>query len=159
MPRPTRSQGRAGTRVIPKNWERDHAPVAAKTMTGVCSIYPAPEANTQQPVMAADLSWTVPDVTPLYADVACRVQHHTGTTNPQDQGGQGVMTSEYLVTLPYGLVGIGVRSVVVFTGGSDPDLLATPALYVRDPMVGTLRFERDLICVDDLALLPPVVTP
>lgn len=154
MPRPTRSQGRPGTNVVPPNWERDHAPVVEKTLTGVCSIYPAPGAGGAEPVMAPDLSWTVPDVTPLYVDVPCRVQHHQGATNPQDQAGQGVMTSEYLVGVPYVLVGIGTRSVIVFTDGSDPDLLATPALYVRDPLVGTLRFERDLICVDDLSLVP-----
>lgn len=103
--------------------------------------------------MAADLSWTVPDVAPLYADVACRVQHHTGSTRPSEQAGQSVMLSEYLVVVPYALVGIGVRSVIIFTAG-DPDLITTPALYVRDPLVGTLRWERDLMCVDDLSLVP-----
>lgn len=154
VPRPTRSQGRPGTRVIPTHWERDHAPVVEKTLTGVCSIYPAPEAGGAEPVMAPDLSWTVPDVDPLYADVPCRVQHHTGSTNPQDQAGQGVMTSEYLVVVPYALDGITARCVVIFTASNDPDLNTTPALYVRDPLVGTLRFERDLMCVDDLSLVP-----
>lgn len=152
--RPVRPQGRPGTRVIPVEWEADHAVVAEKTLTGVCSIYPPPGEGGAEPVMAADLSWTVPDVDPLYAGVACRVQHHTSMTNPQDQAGQGVMVSEYLVVVPSMVEGVGVRAVIVFTTGSDPDLLATPALYVRDPLMGTLRFERDFICVDDLSLVP-----
>lgn len=153
MPRPTRSQGRPGTAVIPTHWERDHAPVVEKTLTGVCSIYPPPGQGGAEPVMAADLSWEVPDIDPLYTDVPCRVQHHTGSTRPSEQAGQSVMLSEYLVVVPYACDGIPARAVVVFTGG-DPDLLTTPALYVRDPLLGTLRWERDLLCVDDLSLIP-----
>ena len=143
MPRPTRSQGRFGTRVIPADWETSHAPVVRKTFTAKCRI------NRQEirPVANDDLSYSdEPTQTPLY-DGGCRVQSLAGDSQTL-QGDEILQRSSYLVALDYDAHGIAPGDVVTVYESNDPDF-ENLTLTVRAPLDGSLRFERDLYCVID----------
>lgn len=143
MPRPSNALGRPGTPVIPMNWEAAHAPVAAKTHTGTCQIH----APASTPTIGDDLSYEAPTepTTPLY-DGGCRIQKLTVGDAMTTLGDQALVRTRYLVSLDRVAAGIPVGAVVDITNSNDPDLNAG-TLTVAQTTGGTLRFERDLICV------------
>lgn len=148
MPRPNRSYGRPGTEVIPADWETSHAPIAAKTMTGVAALR----------LPGVTMAWsdaeqrTVPTPHAPYATgVPVRVQAHreTAVDRAADVADQTIEVAGYLVTLPRGDAGadqIAPGHLIDITSSSDP-LAAGVTFRVIELVLGTLRFERDVFAV------------
>ena len=144
--------GLPGTRVVPTGWAAHHRPVANSTMTGLCKVTgPAgpPDWDTGQATPGELLAERVP----------CRVQQLTGE-NEAEAAGQDVNARDYLVTLPLHLVPTLTVTDnapwVTITGyqpgheqDGDPHLVGR-RLKVLSVQHGTLLWERDLICRDDL---------
>ena len=136
--------------VIPPGWEQAHRPVAVSTMTGVCRVH-GPDGPPAWPS-------ETPSSGPVYAsDVPCRVQALVSSTEAEAVT-QKVTTRRYLVTLPVSRVpDLTVTDTgpwVTVTGyqpgyEGDPHLVGR-RLKVVDVQRGTLLWERDLICSDDL---------
>ena len=139
MPRPN-------SRVIPAGWEARHRPVAEATMTVVIEFRnPADdvlgefdEETGTRPVVKATPYYTGP----------CRVQQQK---QPQvgATGDQRISSHDYLVTIPADVTAVAVGHVGVVTESSDASLVGR-ALKVTDVMRGSLIWERDLICIDNL---------
>lgn len=156
MPRPTRAQGRPSTAVIPAGWSAGHRPVIAKTLTGTCEIRrPGGVAGAFDP----DLGYA--PVTPHAPHHAgpCRVQVLPALEQERVTGGQDVTLVGYQVTVEWdatveppddtSLVDQLVK-VTAVDGNGDPSLVGRE-LTVRSVMRGSLAWERDLICTDNLA--------
>lgn len=149
MPRPTRAFGRPGTPVIPTAWESDHARVVLKTMTATITIRPPATA----PATAnTDLSYTpaaVPD--PVYAGLA-RIQVLQRSTGSAAQilGDEVTNGIVYLVAIDRDAAPISRGYVVEVIACNDPTLTDGRRLVVKQIDRGSLRFERDLYCVDYL---------
>lgn len=161
MPRARRSYGRPGTQVIPADWGTSHAPVITGTFTGTVIIRGLPG----EPVMGDDFEYTTPEAPILYGSPPnqtpnARIQVLPAQDKNTQLGGQDVRTAGYLVVINHDAPHIPLLSTVEVTTSSDPLLnLAGRRLVVRDYDMGTIRFERDLYCVDDLTWKPEVVTP
>lgn len=142
--------GLTGTAVIPPSWEGRHRPVAASTMTGLCRI--------SVPGRPGDYPDFTPGSDTVLADTTCRVQQQNRAGRVDAQG-QLVDTRDYLVTIPADAWPVGTvvddqGPHVIVTGyqaghAGDPDLIGR-RLRVTQVLHGTLRFERDLMCVLDL---------
>jgi len=147
MPRPRRAQGRPGTPVIPADWETSHAPVVSKTMTTPCVIR---NAQPGTPAFDVALGHSVrPAGFVLYTGNS-RVQ----VLNAQDAGArigeQDQQTAAYLVVIDREAANIPLGATIEFPTATDPTLLGNRRLVVRKTARGSLRFERDLYCVDDM---------
>lgn len=136
--------------VIPPGWQEHHRPVAEQTMTGICDL--------TGPMGPPDYGETKPSPGEALASaVPCRVQQTRGESRA-DAVGQLVDTRQYLVTLPLSQVpdltitdeGPIVRVLSYKPGhDGDPTLVDRP-LRVTNVQRGTLVWERDLTCLDDL---------
>jgi hypothetical protein len=145
MPRPVGAQGRPRTPVIDAGWEDQHRPVAEKTMTATCTIrHPG---GTKVFDTTTGLTTTTPLI-PFYIGV-CRVQALAVGDNRADVAGQQVSSAGYLITVPWSVDEVAVDDQVTVTGSSDGSLTGL-TLTVTTVQRGSLRFERDLICLDDL---------
>lgn len=85
----------------------------------------------------------------LLVESGCRVQR-LGPESAAFQGGQVAMKADYLVALPYTEADINVGDIVRVTESLDA-LLVGRKLRVVHVMVGSLVWERDLYCVDDMS--------
>lgn len=149
MPRPLRSQGRPGTPVIPNDWEDSHATVVRKTFTATVQIFPPFEDQTA-PVLAADLTYaTSAAVDPIYQGGA-RIQVLNGQETTNLVGDQAQLTAGYLVVVDRDGTDIPPRAVVRILTSTDPTLNDGRRLTVRKVARGSMRWERDLWCVDDM---------
>jgi len=145
MPRPVGAQGRPGTAVIPAGWENQHRPVAEKTMTGACTVrHPG---GTKTFDAATGLTTTTPLI-PYYIGV-CRVQALAVGDNRVAVAEQQVSSAGYLITIPADVTEAAVDDQVTITDSNDGSLTGK-TLTVTTVQRGSLRFERDLICLDDL---------
>lgn len=133
--------------MIPKNWETSHAPVLVKTHTALCEIRPKP---TTPATANPDLSYTpaAPDEA-IYTG-ECRVQILTRATDQNDRlfGDEHQNAVGYLVAVNYDAAGVTPGCLVAITSSNDPDLSADIRMVVTRVEMGSLRFERDLYCVD-----------
>ena len=142
--------GLTGTRVIPAGWESRHRPILETSMTGLCQVVrPGPPGDYPDFEDSPDT---------VLADTTCRVQQQNRAGRVDAQG-QLVDTRDYLVALPADAWPVGTvvddqGPHVIVTGyqaghAGDPDLIGR-RLRVTQVLHGTLRFERDLMCVLDL---------
>jgi len=156
MPRPTRAQGRPGTRVFPKNWETEHAVVVRKTCTALIKIW-APAPAGVAPTNDQSLAPTPVDVgEPLYggADGApARIQVLNAQQGTSEVADQTQVTAGYLVVIDRDAHDIPPRAVVQIITSTDPELGGSTRLYVDHHDRGSIRWERDLYCVDDLSAI------
>lgn len=147
MPRPVRAQGRPGTRVFPTDFEASHAVVVAKAATATVTIY-AP-AQVGASTMNADFSFTpTAAAEPLHNDVGARIQALNGQETAALVGDQQQITTAYLVVVDWDLE-VPHNAIVQVTTCTDPSLLGDRRLIVRRNTRGSIRWERDLYCVDD----------
>jgi len=152
MPRPKRSYGRPGTRVIPKNWSASHGKVMEGTWTGACEIYP-PQNTAPKAIAHADLTVTPGGpINPIYVG-PCRLQ----VLNSQDAStiiaDQDQVTVGYLVVI-HRDAEIPLQAVIKITDASDTSF-PERRLVVRKVSRGTEIWERDLYAVDDLTAPAP----
>ncbi|EFQ82706.1 hypothetical protein HMPREF0063_11915 [Aeromicrobium marinum DSM 15272] len=146
MPRPTRAYGRPGTRVLPENWERDHAPVVAKTRTAMIEIRPPAALPTFTP---GEGYGDPASLDPIYTGSA-RIQALDADARRRLVGEQDQGTSAYLVAIDIDAAAIPDNSTIRVTASNDPWMTTDRTLIVRNADLGSLRFERDLYAVDDL---------
>lgn len=151
MARPLRAQGRPGTRVIPADWESSHAPAVERTFTAQVQVID-PHDSTP-PALGADYSYSGGTAgTPVYTGGA-RVQVMNGQAAADVLGDQQQLTALYLVAIGRDAT-VPVGSVVTVTDSDDAHLSDGRRLIVRKVAGGSLRFERDLWCVDDMTWRP-----
>jgi hypothetical protein len=145
MPRPVGAQGRPGTQVIPAAWETHHRGVAEKTMTAVCTIRHPGGTRTYNDVTG------LTSVTPNfpYFTGPCRVQALAVGDSRVAVAEQQVTSASYLISVPAVVSEVAVDDQVTVTSSTDPSLTAK-TLRVTSVQRGSLRFERDLIALDDL---------
>lgn len=136
----TRPLAARGVTVIPTGWEAHHQPVTEAAMTAVIELW-----------SGADPEWTWADEAQaevrdrgqkLWAGVA-RIQQRNDS-DLEVAGDQQVTTHRYLVTLPREA---GTGAWVRVAESTDPLL---DWLKVVDTQKGSIRWERDLICTDNL---------
>lgn len=144
------------TRVIPIGWSQHHRPVANGSMTARCEITrvtgPDPWPPTDDPPQR-------PIVWPTGDDLGrCRVQEIDAVKEPATIA-QTAGVRSYLVTVPIdGLPQLkaGEQSdIVTITECDDDPLLVGRVLRITDIQHGSLMFERDLVCTDDLTANGP----
>lgn len=139
MPFPT-------TRVIHPDFEQRHQPTAAATMTARCVIdRPDPDAA---PVFDP-VTGTTTRARITVHEGPCRVQRRSVAESERTSGDQEVTTADYLVVIEHDADPVLVADRVTITESSDPTLTGH-ALMVAAVMRGSLRWERDLVCADNL---------
>lgn len=114
-----------------------------KTLTATCRITNPAQSLT----VGDDLSYIESD-TPVIYDGPCRVQSLSSGEATRTLGDQAVARTAYLVVLERDATELQVGAVVDVYESGDP-LLADATLTVRQPITGSLRWERDLLCVSD----------
>jgi len=139
MPRP-------GSHVIHPDWEQRHRPTATATMTAQCVIDREDPDGT--PVFDPIAGVTTRPRITVYTG-PCRVQRRSVAESERQSGDQEVTTADYLVVIEHDAEDVQVADRVTIGASSDPTLTGH-ALTVASVMRGSLRFERDLTCVDDL---------
>ncbi|RCK68271.1 hypothetical protein DT076_16615 [Desertihabitans brevis] len=142
-----RSPIRPGFQVIPDGWEAHHTPTAAGQATGRGRLVRRgdlvfdPATNTQ--------THTWEQVWPADAeDTPIRVQQ-LNRTRTDDVADQEITDHDYRVMFPRGCDAAEVGLYVEVTAASDGQLVGQ-RLRVTDVLLGTLRWQRDLICTDDV---------
>lgn len=141
-----------GYKVIPDGWAAHHRPTANSTMTYICDLY-VPAAGP--PPYPEPQGWDGTSL--LKADVPCRVQelNRPGSATVVEQP---TRTRDYLVTLPLaGLpdLPVGERGTIVRNFRPKNPIDADPGLARRtlraiDVQHGSLMWERDLICTENM---------
>lgn len=133
-----------GWKIIPPLWAEEHRPTAEATFTAQIAFYHSGEPEP----------WPLPEgwvgQTPFYT-TKCRVQqlNREGSAVAADQP---VNLHDYLVVVSVDsppIVG-GERGDYGIILDSSDSLLEGRRLDVRDVQHGSLMWERDLICVDNL---------
>lgn len=149
MPRPTRTQGRPGTRVIPENWGRSHAPVVEKAANGTCTI--SASTGGTKATTNADLSIT-PGTAPAvrYDNRPVRLQMTSAQEAHDIVGDQDEVTTVYLAELTYDIDTVELGDVLVMNTCDDPSLLTGRAMPVVKVGKGTERFARYVWVADRL---------
>lgn len=142
MPRPAQSTGRAGTPVIPENWEAAHAIVAARAMRGEVELR---HAGTAQTWSETDEQMIAVPTDPYFTGPA-RVQALTAQARRIVTADDAELEVDYLIAVPLLLADDAREGDVVTVTGSHDAALSGRTLLVRIVEVGTERFERDLFC-------------
>lgn len=138
--RPTQSQGRPGTPVIPAGWEAGHRPVVEGTLTATASLR---KPGTQQS-WDPDLEQMVAVPLAPYATGAARVQALRGEARNITLADDTQVLADYLIVVPAS-VAPATGDLVTVTASGDP-LLDGRVFVIHQVALGTERFERDLFC-------------
>ena len=146
VPRPTRSFGRPGTSVVPPNFERDHAPVFETTRTARCRIHGPTDGV---PVLNPDLGYSVAPAAPLLYEGTVRLIPLTAADRNTLVGDQDQHLASYRAAIAHDAARIPNGSTLVVTETNDT-WLGARTLFVRNGDLGTIRFERHLLCTDDV---------
>lgn len=156
MPRPRRAQGRPGTRIFPKDFEASHGVVVRKAATATIVIFP-PITGTD-PVMNEDFTFPEADpATAIYGGPDSGPNARIQVLGAQES--EALAVDEEVVTVGYLIVidretDIPLNAVVQVTASSDTSLITGRRTVVRKIARGSIRWERDLWCID--ILNPPV---
>lgn len=138
------------TRVIGDGWSRHHRPTATGAMTATGTIVRPPSAATAVFDEVAGRS-VLPAAATLY-DGIMRVQRlaqavSDSTTTTADRE-QTIREYQVSVDIDAATTPLQVNDIVTVTAcADDPHLVGQP-LRVRDVRLGTLAWERDLLCED-----------
>jgi len=139
MPRP-------GTPIIHPRYEQHHRHIPEGASTATCRIQ---RPSTEPGVFDPNTGTTTPAApTTLYDDLPCRVQEIRDEQRSLT-GEQIVTTRRYMVIVSYDVTNVQVDDWVELITATDPTLLGGRKLFITDVMRGSVRFERDLIAVDD----------
>lgn len=133
-----------GSRVIPDGWEARHRPVLETTWTATITFRRYTGASTHDPVTGS----TSRDSTVVYAG-PCRIQHHeTTSAGSTIAAAEKVTTHDYQVSGPVGM-DLQRDDFGTVDTANDPTL-AGRQLIVTDIQRGSLLFQRDVMCTDNL---------
>lgn len=150
MPRPRQAQGRPGTPVMPADWSAGHRPVVEAAFTASCEIrHPGGSSTSIDPVTGQ----TVRTPFPAHYAGPCSVEILHALEQEALTGDQQVTTLGYRVTITFDAAPqLRVDDLVKITAvddNGDPTLVGQ-ALKVQSFARGSLAWERDINCVDDL---------
>jgi hypothetical protein len=133
---------RPGTPVIPAGWETHHRPVPEGAMTAQCVISrPGAGNGTYDPTTGKA---TPAPATEVYTGPA-RVQPQSFRPLERAIGERPRTVHRYLLVVPLDCPRVLVGDRVDITAATDPLLVGTAARVLDFP-VGSLVWERDLIC-------------
>jgi hypothetical protein len=136
MPRP-------GSRVIPGGWEAHHRPVAEATFTAAITF----KRPNGAPVFDSTKGETTQPTVTIYSG-SCRIQElpreHTTIA-----AAERITWRRYRVSLTIAATGLRLDDVGTVDAANDPSLIGR-GLRVIDVERGSLTFQRDLTCTDDL---------
>lgn len=141
MPRPTRSQGRTGTPVIPTGWTDSHRPVAEQTMRDATVRVRRPGAT--QAWSDAEQQMVETPIAPYY-DGPARIRQLAPHFHTTVAAGERVATAHYLVVVPADVTP-AVDDLVTVTEVDDGHLQSR-SMVVAQVTAGSLRWERDVYC-------------
>lgn len=136
-----------GTRVFHEGWEAHHQPVAEGTMTATGAVWRHSSTKVFNEVTGKS---EYPDPTAVYGepDRAPMRVVRDGVETTVMIGERQVVKRNYIVTLPAAAPEILVNDEIrVATAGAD-ELLPGESLWVLDPRLGSLIWERDLLCTN-----------
>lgn len=144
VPRPNRAHGRPGTRVVPVNFERDHAHTIALSFTATGRVWPA---ATGPATINDDLSYTPASPASALYEGGMRLQELARTEVQRLFGDEFQTVTVYRVVLDLDAAGdISRGDRIEVTHSSDMTLSwMTIARVTR----GSIRMERDVYAVDD----------
>jgi hypothetical protein len=156
-PFPNQSVGRPGTPVIPADWSTAPRIVMAGTRTGQCGLrHPGAATGAFDPATG-----TYPGAErTAYWTGSCRIQATPiFGGRPEDAAGEAITTVAYLVAVdldaddPADQLRVGDLVRVSALDDNGDQTLIGRDLTVQSIARGTLAWERDLVCVDQLT--PP----
>lgn len=141
-----------GTKVIPDGWSDHHRPTAAGTMTATCNL--RIPGGTDKQFDTGTGKTTVTPHPPYLVGAKCRIQALKIGEKGVDQrvAEQQITTAPYLVAVDWSTAaGVEPRvdHLVDVVTAEDPTLVGH-TLTVRSVVRGSLVWERDLTCTDDL---------
>ncbi len=141
-----------GTRVIGPGWSDHHRPVTAGTMTATCDL--RLPGGTDSTFDGDTGTTTVTPHPPYLTGAKCRIQ----ALSTQEAGVQQLVAEQQVTTMPY-LVAVdwatasevepAVNHLVDVVTCEDPRMVGR-TLTVKAVVGGSLIWERDLVCTDDL---------
>lgn len=142
----------AGTKVIPPGWSDHHRPVAAGTMTATCNLR-LPGVTSGSFNSTSGTQGGTPN-TPYLTGAKCRLQAQSIGEKGVEHlvADQQVTTMLYLVAIDWstgGAVEPAVGHLVDVVTAEDATMVGR-TLTVKAVVRGSLVWERDLICTDDL---------
>lgn len=132
-----------GSRVIHPRWEAHHRPVLETTWTATITFKRA----SGPPVHDPETGSTSQPTTTVYSG-PCRIQEHQISAHEADAAAQRITTHAYQVSGPVEM-NLELDDVGTVDASNDPTLVGRP-LRVTDIQRGSLLFQRDVTCIDDL---------
>ena len=133
-----------GSRVIPAGWEAHHRPVLETTWTATVTFRRFTGASTHDPNTGS----TSRDSVVVYTG-PCRIQHHeTTSAGSVIAGAEKVTTHDYQVSGPVSM-DLQRDDFGTVDTCNDPTFVGRE-LTVTDVQRGSLLFQRDVICTDNL---------
>jgi hypothetical protein len=133
---------RPGTPIIPTGWEEHHRGVPEGAMTAQCTISRPGDGNGSYDPTTGRA--TPPVHTGVYAG-PCRIQPQTFRPVEHAIGERPRTVHRYQLVVPLSCPQVLVGDRVDITEATDPLLVGTAARVLDFP-VGSLVWERDLIC-------------
>ena len=144
-----------GHHVIPPSWSEHHRPTAESSMTSTCVIRQRPPATGWNPQDGT----TGGEDGPVVYDGPCRVQAQATQAREAEAAGQDVSAVLYLVALPADAAtihaGRSAGDIVEVTANPDDPNLVGRRLAVIDVGHGSVLWQRNLTCRDDLTANQP----
>jgi hypothetical protein len=135
MPRP-------GTKVIPVNWSGHHRPVAEGGMTAAVELR-RPSSGKTFDESGGKSVYTTPAV--LWSGVA-RVQRISRRGGDKLVGDRFAIVQMYQVSLPADVPEAQIDDQIYVAAAADDPKLIGKLMRVREVRLGSLIWERDLIC-------------
>ena len=134
--------------LIPPGWEVRHGNALQSARTAGVEIWTGPADGTPEWVYDPLTKTEVRNHGTLVTTAMARVQRLLGDL-VQDTGTQDVSTRQYLVVLPWEASWLTTRTHIRIMTSGDP-LIDGRYMSVVDPQGGSLRFERHVVCEDNL---------
>ena len=139
---------RFGVTVIPPGWEQHHKPTADGGRTAIVEVWSGPLDGAPEWVYMDGREIRDHGIL-LHGDLTARIQR-LGQASEVATGAQDVTVRTYLVALDREVGGdFTPRARVKVIDSGDPQIDGR-YMSVLDIYGGSLRFERDLICLDNL---------
>jgi len=136
------------TKVFHPDWSARHYAVAEGQLTAQGTI-----TRPMPAVFNELLGYEVPAAPQVLYDGPLRVQRLPLSSLPTTIADREVIIREYQVTMPLAVNGrntaaIQANDIVTVTGSDDDPQLVNRPLRVRDVRIGSLVWQRDLLCED-----------
>lgn len=135
-----------GSKVVPDRWAEHHRPAAEALLVDRGRLRHAGGTSAFDPVTG--LRATAPPA--AYFEGPCRVQVLAAQEARATVGGQQVSTVAYRVTVPVDVTEVAVDDVFTADACEADGSLIGRSLRVAAVARGSLIWQRDLTCIDDL---------